>query len=413
MNLYKLELKRLLKTKSVKISIIFSIFITVIFSYLPIHYEKYTYIDDNKNEVEIRGLDAILKKKNDWKLYNGDVTPEKLIQVLNIYKQASEKYGEENFYPRSSKIPHSEYYQKIEPIKHLVNILTQVYHKKFNDITQEDIFNFYNYNTLNFNNLIKIQENHPNTIKQAEILYSHIKTPFIYNTMSDTIVLDYIVMLIIIFTFVYAIIAAPIFANEYQTESNYIIRCTKFGGAYLAKIKILSCLTIASLTYLFCTVGFTIFFNSVFGWDICKTSSQMIYNPIILANLNFGQVEFIIIIFGLISLIAIVCFILFLSNITKSIYGTTVIVIALYIISIIFLPIFPVLPSFLYTLFYIIPTGGIFADNNFLDNLLQTIKFIHIGSFSIWLPIALFIIRLLEIPIFIYLIIYSYCKVKK
>ncbi len=413
MNLYKLELKRLLKRKSVKISIIFSIFITVIFSYLLIHYEKYAYIDDNKNEVEIRGLNAISKRKNDWKLYNGDVTPEKLIQILNTYKQVSEKYGEYNISLRG--MPISEYYQKIYPIEHLVDILTHVYHKEFNHITQEDILNFYNYNTLNFNNLIKIQENkHPNTIKQAEILYSHIKTPFIYNTMSDAIILDYIAMLIIIFTFVYAIIAAPIFANEYQTESNYIIRCTKFGGAYFAKIKILSCLTIAILTYLFCTVGFTIFFNSIFGWDICKTSAQMIYNPIILANLNFGQLEFIMIIFGLISLIAIVCFILFLSNITKSIYGTTVIVIVLYIISIIYLPIFSALPSsFLYILLYIIPTGGIFADNNFLDNLLQTIKFIHIGSFSIWLPITFFIIRLLEIPIFIYLIIYSYCKVKK
>lgn len=70
MRLLKHELKRILKTRCTFILLIASILFSALMAYLPMTYEYMSYVDENGNKVELRGMDAIQYKKNTQNLMN-------------------------------------------------------------------------------------------------------------------------------------------------------------------------------------------------------------------------------------------------------------------------------------------------------------------------------------------------------
>lgn len=70
MRLLKHELKRILKTRCTFILLIVSILFSALMAYLPMTYEYMSYVDENGNKVELRGMDAIQYKKNTQNLMN-------------------------------------------------------------------------------------------------------------------------------------------------------------------------------------------------------------------------------------------------------------------------------------------------------------------------------------------------------
>ena len=233
-------------------------------------------------------------------------------------------------------------------------------------------------------------------------------------------------ILIFILTIVSIIIAIPIFTDKYQKKANDILYCTKLGSKYFLKTKIISCLILCNLIYLICITIYFIVINTIYGWDTCKTSIQMLFNIDLLtfSSINFGQVQLIAIVFKLLALISTVCFILLISSITKSVYMSGIIFFLVYIIQILFPEIFNFSATMLFNC--ILPTGGllpidglIYSDSqyyysidefNLFYNLIYNINFSHIVPLSFWPLIAFFVMRLFEIPILIYLTIYFYCR---
>lgn len=70
MRLLKHELKRILKTRCTFILLIVSILFSALMAYLPMTYEYMSYVDENGNKVELKGMDAIQYKKNTQNLMN-------------------------------------------------------------------------------------------------------------------------------------------------------------------------------------------------------------------------------------------------------------------------------------------------------------------------------------------------------
>lgn len=56
--------------------------------------------------------------------------------------------------------------------------------------------------------------------------------------------------------------------------------------------------------------------------------------------------------------------------------------------------------------------GGIGLQNSLLYELID-FNFLHIGNTSVWMPIAIMVMAVLEIPVFLGLTVYSYCRKKK
>lgn len=412
MNLYSVEVKRQLKTKSVRILIIFSIILTFVLSYLPISYVEYTY-QANGGEITVNGIEAISMSKQEWESYTGNMTPDKIAFALKQYQESERQYGEDGIF--TGDMPRSEYYKKIAPIYLWIYRLREIYTDpqtstaaNISELTEKDALNFYEQCYKRLNNVMEAEQAaYPTAINQANSLYSRVEMPFTYYPGVDGTVLDYLNLLIFVLVIVGALLIAPVFSNEYQTGSDHILRCTKYGTNKLAATRIKAGLTIVALLYIICTSIFLLIENTAFGWESCETSLQVPYSATSFLPVNIGQLELIVVAAGLLSLLATVCCILYLSSNMNSVYATTSLALLLC-----FSPMFvsAVLPEIMgMWVQCILPTGGVGLSNSLFYELVDT-NFLHIGSASIWLPFMIVIFSIIEIPIWIKATIHSYTK---
>ena len=101
--------------------------------------------------------------------------------------------------------------------------------------------------------------------------------PFVFYPGYNTNAYDYQMLLIFLVVLFCTVIAAPVFSAEYQTQADDILRCTKYGKARLAVIKLLSALFITSAAFLCCAALYLVLSNSFYGWDMLKTSIPVSY----------------------------------------------------------------------------------------------------------------------------------------
>ena len=87
---------------------------------------------------------------------------------------------------------------------------------------------------------------------------------------------------------------APTFANEYQTGSDSIMRCTKNGRVKFSVIKILAAGVIFTVVFIVGMVIHLSIINLAFGAECLKTSFQMLFSIINLPNINLGQLQVIL-----------------------------------------------------------------------------------------------------------------------
>ena len=199
-------------------------------------------------------------------------------------------------------------------------------------------------------------------------------------------------------------IAAPTFAGEYQTGGDSILRTTKYGHKQLAITKILAAFTLFVVTFL---VGITVhilILDAAFGTDCLKTSFQMRYSIINLPNINLGQLQIILAAAGLLSVLATVSCTLFLSAKCKD--TLTVLLISIVVL---LMPLFAYVAMGATWLSTILPSAGIGMQNNFLSQLAD-FNYLNIGGMSFWTPHVILISAGIELFLFTFLAIHSYCR---
>lgn len=247
------------------------------------------------------------------------------------------------------------------------------------------------------------QKKYPAAGQFAADKYSGVERPFyLYYGMSRD-AFDYTTLYILILSIFCVAIAAPVFANEYQTGSDSILRCTKYGRMRLAVTRILaSCYIFIVIFILGMSLHLTIL-NLAFGTDCLKTSFQMLFSVINLPNLNLGQLQVVLMFAGLLSVLATVSCTLFLS--AKCRDSLTVLLISIVVLF---------LPMFAYSAFggaswisTVLPSAGVGMQNNFLYQLCN-FNFLHIGGASFWTPYVILISAAVEFPVFLFLAVCSY-----
>ena len=235
--------------------------------------------------------------------------------------------------------------------------------------------------------------------------YSELDTPFYLHSGISKDAFDYIEFYILFLAILCVAIAAPTFAGEYQTGGDSILRTTKYGHKQLAITKILAAFTLFVVTFL---VGITVhilILDAAFGTDCLKTSFQMRYSIINLPNINLGQLQIILAAAGLLSVLATVSCTLFLSAKCKD--TLTVLLISIVVL---------LMPLFAYVamggatwLSTILPSAGIGMQNNFLCQL-ANFNYLNIGGMSFWTPHVILISAGIELFVFTFLAIHSYCR---
>ena len=123
-----------------------------------------------------------------------------------------------------------------------------------------------------------------------------------------------------------------------------------------------------------------------------------------LSNINLGQLQIILAAAGLLSVLATVSCMLFLSAKCKD--TLTVLLISIVVL---LMPLFAYVAMGATWLSTILPSAGIGMQNNFLSQL-ANFNYLNIGGMSFWTPHVILISAGIELFVFTFLAIHSYCR---
>lgn len=414
MRLLKLEIKRILKSRLTLILLGLCLLFSFLLAWIPITFSYNVYQDEDGTEVILKGLESIAYEKELQADIAGTVTPEKVRQALEDYQECLTKYGVETSYD----LPEGVYEQEILPYAPLLHGIREAYANPKTgiaaaiiDIDPETVDDYYHVCEGHIVSLMRQeQKDHPAAQQKAIDLYAIVEKPYLFFPGYSTNAMDYQIMLAFLVVLFCMVIAAPVFTSDYQTGADDIFRCTKYGKGKFAVIKILSAFLISGTTYCLCIGIYILVSNSLWGWECTRTSMQMLYSIINLPNMDIGQLQRFIAVAGLLSILAVISFTVFLSSKIKNMVVCLSTALLFCLLPII---LYMVLPEHIGIWFYsILPAGAVGLQTCILYAAAD-FAFWNIGNTAIWLPHVMIGACMIEIPLFAGLAVYSYSTHKR
>lgn len=411
MRIFRLELKRVLKTRMTWILLIVSLLLTGVMAYLPITFHGYHWTESDGQEIEVRGLEFVKYTKESQKDYTGEVTPRKIRLALEEYQDCMQEYNATETYD----LPQEVYMKRIYPVLGILHGVKEIFADpntgvapSLIEIDPEQVENYYagcNSRLISLMNME--QKNNPSAQKKAKELYNQVEKPYLFYPGYSTDAIDYQILLSILIVVFCAVIAAPIFTSDYQTGADDILRCTKFGRRHLAVAKIASALCISGLAFVICLALYILISDSLFGWETTKTSIQMLYSITTLAAVDIGQFQITTALLTVLPLLATISIILFISSNIRN--NAVAMAISLLVC------IAPnILSGFLTRnigawILYAFPSSAFGIQTNLMYSAVG-FEFLHLGNMSFRPTEVMIFFSIIEIPVFILLTIHSYSK---
>jgi len=405
MRLYYLEMKRLIRTKSVWILMIAMVVLAAVMAYVPVTFIR-AYKTDAGNVQAVTGVQAVKISKETRKDMEGEVTEEKIRQAIRVLNEMYQEYGSSFM----EEVPADVYAEKIYPIMPVLNVIEQVlvpdgknlYNMEAFDVKEEDAATIYE----KYREEIQGLSQNPELVKEMQKISGSVKTPFTYESGMTLETVDYYTISLFLVMFAFIVIASPVYAAEYQTGADDVIRCTKNGRVRIAVTKILVTFTLAVATFVASSLTFVAVLYILYGGSGFGTSIQMGY-VFYLPALTIGSMLKLQIAGGVLFTLATVSFVLFLSSKCKNVQTA--------LISAFGIAILPMILNMagnnnvLNIMRCILPTGG-FGLINGLQSELMARNFALVAGHYIWLPYILLVAAAVAVPVFVGLTIVSYCR---
>lgn len=405
MRLYYLEMKRLIRTKSVWILMIAMVVLAAVMAYVPVTFIR-AYKTDAGNVQAVTGVQAVKISKETRKDMEGEVTEEKIRQAIHVLNEMYQEYGSSFM----EEVPADVYAEKIYPIMPVLNVIEQVlvpdgknlYNMEAFDVKEEDAATIYE----KYREEIQGLSQNPELVKEMQKISGSVKTPFTYESGMTLETVDYYTIYLFLVMFAFIVIASPVYAAEYQTGADDVIRCTKNGRVRIAVTKILVTFTLAVATFVASSLTFVAVLYILYGGSGFGTSIQMGY-VFYLPALTIGSMLKLQIAGGVLFTLATVSFVLFLSSKCKNVQTA--------LISAFGIAILPMILNMagnnnvLNIMRCILPTGG-FGLINGLQSELMARNFALVAGHYIWLPYILLVAAAVAVPVFVGLTIVSYCR---
>ena len=405
MRLYYLEMKRLIRTKSVWILMIAMVVLAAVMAYVPVTFIR-AYKTDAGNVQAVTGVQAVKISIETRKDMEGEVTEEKIRQAIRVLNEMYQEYGSSFMEEVSADV----YAEKIYPIMPVLNVIEQVlvpdgknlYNMETFDVKEEDAATIYE----KYREEIQGLSQNPELVKEMQKISGSVKTPFTYESGMTLETVDYYTIYLFLVMFAFIVIASPVYAAEYQTGADDVIRCTKNGRVRIAVTKILVTFTLAVATFVASSLTFVAVLYILYGGSGFGTSIQMGY-VFYLPALTIGSMLKLQIAGGVLFTLATVSFVLFLSSKCKNVQTA--------LISAFGIAILPMILNMagnnnvLNIMRCILPTGG-FGLINGLQSELMARNFALVAGHYIWLPYILLVAAAVAVPVFVGLTIVSYCR---
>ena len=407
MRLFFLECKRILKTRRSLVLGLFMLLFTLFMAYMPTTY----LVSITPDEERLTGLDALAYDKEIQQGIAGTVTPEKVEDALVTFQDVYTRYHATT----SLDLPDAAY-AEVNAVQPLLNGLGDIFSDKngqptpWLNIDPALVGDYYETIPTRIQSLLDMQyPNDPTAGEYFVNLYDAVETPFTYEPGIDTTTLDYLVLLALVLLFCCALTTAPIFTSDYQSGADDIQRCTRHGRRRLGAVRLAAALSICGLACAFCFALYWSVSNCLYGWELLDTSAQMLalFSPTAPLPFNYGELQIVLSLLALLTILATVCTILLLSARMKNLVAVTFAALALCILPII---VYMIAPSgILNWLLTLLPSSGVALQTSTLYAL-RNFDLLSIGSIHCWVPIAMSVTSAVELVLFAILALVSYVR---
>lgn len=409
MRIFRLELKRVLRTRLTWVLLALALLLSALLAYLPTTYCYSSYTDEAGSEVHLTGLASIAYEKGRQAEAAGAVTPERVREAVEIYQACLTAYGVTESYD----LPEGVYEREILPVAPLLHGVKEAFADPdtgmaptIMEIDPEQIDDYYSVCEARIAALMAMEQpDSPTAQRKAVEMYQKVEKPFeVYPGMSST-TLDYQNIMGFLVLLFCVVIAAPAFSAGYQSGADDILRCTRYGRTRLGTAKVLAALLTSAAAFLICAAAHILTANTLFGWECTKTSIQMLYSIVTLADTDIGELQFLFAAAGLLSVLASVSFTLFLSSRCKSAAAALALGLAFCIAPAVLSMTVPEPLSM--WLCSILPASGTGIQASILYAM-TGFQFLNLGGLAVWTPYAMAGACMIEIPLFAVLAVRSY-----
>lgn len=397
--MYKLEMKRLLKTRSTWILMAAALLVTLIFWCINV-FDAYYYSNDGKS---YHGLDAMEMRRIVTESAEGEWTSERIHDVFAQIDEVSTDFGvavegETNDNYEIVTGDNGAAASIAGYTSTFLRSIPQVFDVQYtSEITPEMAEQYYAQRKAYIEEAMTLNYG-PAAAEAALRLDENTTEPFYYEfgfgTGSD--IATSLPVSLFAVAIVCSIICAPVFASDYSTGADDIQRCTRYGCKRLGKSKLLAAMTLSTALYIICSAVFVALTLAVYGDD--KTSAQLALDALVLGDLTMNDVLLLTLGAGLLSVLAMTAFTLWLSARMRS--SVAVLAAALAV---------AMAPTFLIVLMrdsalgdwlrLLLPSGGLGLGTGMLVDI-QVGKFLTLGPLAVWTPFAALAVPALEAPTF-------------
>ncbi len=398
--MYKLELKRLLRTRSTWILMAAALLVTLVLCCVNI-FGAYYYSYDGKS---YHALDATEMREIVTESAEGEWTSERIRDVFEQIDEVSANRrgiaveGETNDnYEIVTGGNNSGAASIAGYTNTFLRSIPQVFDVYMDEITPDMAAQYYTQRKAYIEEVMTLNYG-PAAAEAALRLDENTTEPFYYEfgfgTGSDTA--STLPVSLFAIAVVCSIICAPVFASDYSTGADDIQRCTRYGCKRLGRAKLLAAMTLSAVLYIICTAVFVALTLAVYGDD--KTSAQLALDALVLIDIDMNGVLVLTLIAGFLSVLAMTAFTLWLSARMRS--SVAVLAVALAV---------AMTPTFLVILLresalgdwlrLLLPSGGLgLGTGMFVD--IQIGEFLTVGSLAIWTPFVMLAAPVIEAPVF-------------
>lgn len=403
LRLFKLELKRQLKTRWTLFFMIGALITTLLFAYFPVSFYELTLSNAQGQTEKLTGFDALQAQMERQAPSNGTVTPEKVRAALENYQDTLKAYDAEFPYD----LPEGVYEKSLLTTDPLLHGVVELYSNPttgigspLTELAPQKIDSYYTTADTHIRALMALE--HPKnevTQKQGVAMYQEVDKPFVCRTNASSDAIDYFLLLSFVLMLLCAVIAAPVFASDYQTRADDIQRCSKYGRTTLASARIIAALFICSLLTLSCQILYWCLSNTFFGWDALDASIQMmaLFPISALADMTFGELQIFLVAVGQLGMLATVSAVLLISSKTKSLVTATAAALFLCVLPVL---LYLILPTNLRIILCTLLPSSVNAMQSGVLYAMREFYFLTVGNLAIWLPWLITAVVLVEAPLF-------------
>ena len=251
MRLYYLEMKRLIRTKSVWILMIAMVVLAAVMAYVPVTFIR-AYKTDAGNVQAVTGVQAVKISKETRKDMEGEVTEEKIRQAIRVLNEMYQEYGSSFMEEVSADV----YAEKIYPIMPVLNVIEQVlvpdgknlYNMETFDVKEEDAATIYE----KYREEIQGLSQNPELVKEMQKISGSVKTPFTYESGMTLETVDYYTIYLFLVMFAFIVIG---FGTSIQMGYVFYLPALTIGS--MLKLQIAG-----GVLFTLATVSFVLFLSS-------------------------------------------------------------------------------------------------------------------------------------------------------